>query len=764
MAPNRRPASSRDSWHAVSGRGIVPARPATMSAAAWALLSAIVCLWFVAPVRAQSPPGFPGPANAERARIERLFLSTPQPDTLRRHLRILTEEPHVAGTPEDYATALYVRDRMRAYGLEAELQEFHVLLNYPKRVELALEAPVEEPLALREDPIPGDKDSADPTVFEGFHGYSADGEVSAQVVYVNYGRPEDYEAIEKLGVSVAGKIVLARYGRLFRGLKVRIAEERGAAGVLIYSDPADDGYVQGDVYPDGPWRHPSAIQRGSVQFLSIAPGDPTTPGWGSVKNARRIPQAESKSLAKIPSLPIAYREAAKILTRLAGPNGPSGFQGGLPFAYHVGPGPAHARMTVENDYAIRPIWNVIAKVQGSEEPDRWVICGNHRDAWTYGAVDPNSGTAASLEVARGLGEALKSGWRPRRTIVLCSWDGEEYGLLGSVEFGEQDKATLPGRVVTYFNMDSAVRGQELQLSGVPSLRDHLLAAAEAVDDPVTGRPLREAWEKRELKRGKAAWLTRARIERAAGRPTPPREAEIGALGSGSDYTVFLDHLGIPSSDIRFSGADGIYHSAYDNLYWVERFGDPLLLYHAAAARYWGLVALRMADAPILPLRYTRYAAAVDRYLVELSEKVEDDDLDKAENATDRLRLDVTPARALAVRMESAARVLETEVDRTLAAGGGQVFGRPVAAVNDELVALEQDFIAADGIEGRPWFRHLVFAPGKDTGYAPIPLPEPAHAVIDKDQAALDAGMARLEAALAKAASRLETLARPAGSR
>ncbi len=709
-------------------------------------------------------PGFGDGEAVERAGWEEILLKTPHPDSARRHLRILTEEPHVAGTPADYATALYVRDRMRAYGLEADLQEFHVLLNYPKRVALQLVAPADEPLSLREVPIEGDKDSADPAFFDGFHGYSADGEVTSQIVYANYGRPEDYRAIEKLGVSVAGKIVLVRYGKLFRGLKVRLAEERRAAGVLIYSDPADDGYMQGDIYPHGPWRHPSAIQRGSVQFLSIAPGDPTTPGWGSGKSARRVRREQSEALAKIPSLPLSYGEAGKILHHLAGPTGPSGFQGGLPLAYHVGPGPALVRMTVENDYAIRPIWNVIARIPGRELADRWVVCGNHRDAWTYGAVDPNSGTAAALEMARALGEALRAGWRPRRTIVLCSWDGEEYGLLGSTEFGEQDGGTLPGRVVAYLNMDSAVRGQNLEMSGVPSLRDHWAAAARDVADPVTGRPLGTAWETRQLESGKSAWLTRARIERAAGRPAPPREAELGALGSGSDYTVFLDHLGIPASDIRFSGADGIYHSAYDNLHWVERFGDPLLLYHAASARLWGLAAMRLADARVLPLRYARYGRALDDYLVELSEKVEDHNLDRPDTASDRLRLDTSTSRALAVRLRRAAETLEVEIERSLAAGSGLVFGRERSLVDDELVAVERDFLAPDGIAGRPWFRHLVFAPGKDTGYAPIPLPEPAHAVIDKDQAALDAGMRRLEEALRRATERLEALAAPAVSR
>jgi N-acetylated-alpha-linked acidic dipeptidase len=694
-------------------------------------------------------PGFSATGAQQHQRWEEIFLSTPRADSARRHLRILTEEPHVAGTPGDHAVALYIRDRMRAYGLDAELVEYEVLLNYPRRVELELTAPRSQKLSLREVPIPGDKDSADSSFFDGFHGYSADGEVHAQVVYVNYGRPEDYGAIEKLGVSVAGKIVMARYGKLFRGLKVRIAQEHGAAGVILYSDPADDGYTQGDIYPKGPWRHPSAIQRGSVMFLSKTPGDPSTPGWGSTKGAKRVSREDAESLPRIPSLPISYGEAAKILTSLDGPNVPKGFQGGLPFAYHVGPGQAAVRMRVENDYGMHTIWNVVATIPGSEWPDRWVVCGNHHDAWTYGAADPNGGTAASLEMARAFGAALQAGWRPRRTIVLCNWDGEEYGLLGSVEWGESQKDELPGKVVTYFNMDSAVRGDDLRLQGVPSLRDHMVAVIRDIPDPVTGLPLYDAWSEKVLKDGKKKWLERMRVQRAAGLEIPPREPELGSLGSGSDYTVFLDHLGIPSIDLRFSGPDGIYHSAYDNLTWMERFGDPLFVYHATAAKLWGLAAMRMADAELLPLRYSRYAVAIEGFLDDIEAQLEDDNLER--NPAEQLTMDVSLCRELVDRMQGAALELE-------APGGPGLSGESLASFNDQLVAVELDFIALDGIKGRPWFRHLVYAPGKDTGYAPIPLPEPAHAIKDRNQSDLDEGMRRLEEVLTRATERLETLA------
>jgi len=678
--------------------------------------------------------------TAQRQRdMERILLTTPQPDSAKMALRILTEEPHVAGTPADYATAVYVRDRMRSFGLESQIVEYTVLLNYPKHVSLALVEPTQEALSLREEPIEGDKDSADSSFFDGFHGYSADGVVTGQVVYANYGRPDDFEALAKMGVSVKGRIVLVRYGNMFRGLKVRLAEERGAIGVLIYSDPADDGYAKGDIYPTGPWRHPSAIQRGSVQYLSTAPGDPTTPGWASTKGAKRLARAEMKNMPKIPSLPISYGEAEKILARLDGPNVPEGFQGALPFAYHVGPGQAKVRMEVVNDYAMRTIWDVITKIPGSEEPDRWVVTGNHRDAWTYGANDPNSGTATMLEMARSLSAALKSGWKPRRSIVICSWDGEEYGLLGSTEWGEDNAKTLPGKAVVYFNIDSAVGGRDFGMSGVPSLRDFLVEAAGDVADPVTGKPIRDAWETAQKNSTKEKWRAEERLRKAQGQPSRPNEAMIGPLGSGSDYTVFLDRLGIPSTDFRFSGANGVYHSAYDDLTWMDRFTDRLFLYHGAAARYWGLVVTRFADAPVLPLHYSRYGQTIEDALTDLQRKVEDYNQDQSDSSK-KLRLDVTNAMAAARRIHDAGLRLESAQS---------------AAANDGLVATEADFLAPDGLKGRPWYRHLIYAPGYDTGYEAVIFPEPAQAVKERNQADLDAGMRRLESALSRAAARLE---------
>jgi len=391
---------------------------------------------------------------------EKVFVDTVTPASARKWLAALTEEPHVAGTPAEKRVADYVLARFKEFGLTAEIVRYDVFLNHPRNVSLKLVSPVEEQLKLVEDSVDADKDSTPTGMFPAFHGYGASGTADAQVVYVNYGSPGDFERLQRMGISVEGKIALVRYGGAFRGLKVKEAQDRGAVGVLIFSDPRDDGYMAGEIYPDGPMRPPSAIQRGSVLFLSHVPGDPSTPGWPSTAGAKRLTRDQMTNVPKIPSLPIAYAEAGKILRHLGGPVVPAEWQGGLPFAYHVGPGAARVAMTVQMDEGLKPIYNVIATITGSVEPEKKVILGNHRDAWTHGAVDPNSGTAAQLEVARGLAAAMKSGWKPRRTIILASWDAEEYGLVGSTEWAEDHAADLQKNAVAYLNGDAVVTGPD----------------------------------------------------------------------------------------------------------------------------------------------------------------------------------------------------------------------------------------------------------------------------------------------------------------
>src|SRR6266550_1440414 len=392
---------------------------------------------------------------------EEKFRAVPAPESAREHLRRLTSVPHVAGTKADYDTALYVRDQIRSYGIPAELKEYDVLLNYPKQPSLVelITSKRREKLPLKEAVIPEDPSSSDPRIIPLFNGYSPSGDATAPLVYVNYGLPPDYEALKKIGVDVKGKIAIARYGNSFRGVKAKVAEDEGAVGLIIYSDPADDGYAQGDVYPKGPWRPVTSAQRGSVQYLFKSPGDPLTPGKPSVPGVPRLKMEEVDTLTRIPVQPMSYGDAKQLLEPLRGPVRPKGFQGGLPFAYHVGgTDQIRVHLKTQMDYQVRKIWDVISRIDGTEEKDRWVIMGNHRDAWTFGAVDPNSGTTAMLEAARGFGALLKKGWKPKRTIVLCSWDGEEYGLVGSTEWAEEYAEQLRQSAVAYLNVDVAVAG------------------------------------------------------------------------------------------------------------------------------------------------------------------------------------------------------------------------------------------------------------------------------------------------------------------
>ncbi|HMB08835.1 MAG TPA: M28 family metallopeptidase, partial [Isosphaeraceae bacterium] len=634
----------------------------------------------------------------------------------------------------------------------------------------------EEVLPLLEAPIPSDKDSASPDAFPAFHGYGVSGDVTGQVVYANYGRLEDFAALDRLGIDVKDKVVLVRYGEQFRGLNVRSAQKRGATGILIYSDPADDGFAKGDIYPDGPYRPGSAIQRGSVQFLSLGPGDPSTPGVASVEGAKRLPfnarngfpigksaTNESKDrfdvgawekatslvredyFAMIPSLPIGYDAARPILQALGGPNVPAGWQGGLPLAYHVGPGPAEVRFQVTMQYAVRPIWDVIATIKGAVEPERWVLVGNHRDAWVYGAVDPGSGTASTLEMCRALGAAVKNGWKPRRTLVYASWDGEEYGLVGSTEWAEEHAKALDARAVLMLNVDSAVAGPDLDLDGIPSLRDLALDAAGSILDVRSGRPLRQIW----VEKRRTAWAANAPLDTldplwdpisplGAPDPPPPRRftPQMDWLGSGSDYTAFVDHLGIPALDVGFSGRYGVYHSVYDNFTWMERFGDPEFITHATAARLYTLIAMRAAAAEVVPLKFVPYGEAIRDHVDDLRRLVTR--RDKAVPPAPGLANGTTPPPLLGLaRLIKAVRGFQAQaaaLDRAteaLARRGGVDSAR-LARVNDALMRIERAWLLPNGLPGRPWFKHAGYAPGLTTGYASWPLPGVRQALEDND--------------------------------
>ncbi len=692
--------------------------------------------------------GFTIAESSVERQLEERFRAVPLPASAREHLRTLTREPHVAGTPEDYRTAVYVRDQLRKFGISAELKEYQVLLPFPKRpTVLELVAPRRVRLALQEAVLPQDASSADARIIPLFNGYSATGDVTAPLVYVNYGLPDDYAALKKINVDVRGKIAIARYGRSFRGVKAKVAEDNGAIGLVIYSDPAEDGYTQGDVYPNGPWRPETSAQRGSVQYLFQYPGDPLTPGKPAVAGTTRLRQDDpTLNIPRIPVQPISYGDARRLLEPLRGPVRPAGFQGGLPFAYHVGGTPdVRVHLKTEMDFQMRTIWNVIGRIEGAEEPDRWIILGNHRDAWTFGAVDPNSGTTAMLELARGFGELLKQNWRPRRTIIFGSWDAEEQGLIGSTEWVEEHAAELRERAVAYLNMDAAVSGANFGASSVPSLWKLIRTAARDVRDPKTGKSIYQAWQER-AREGRPA------IDSAgAGADAPNDEARIGPLGSGSDYTPFLQHLGIPSLDMGFGGDYGVYHSAYDSFNWMEKFGDPDFAYHVAAAHIWGTVTLRLANARALPFDYTDYALEIRDFVNETQKTAAQRKL--ADDFDGKALLDaVKDLSDEAARLHARRLALLEEIESRRRAGDAQPRAQMILkGINDSLIAAERALTDERGLRNRVWYKHQIYAPGLYTGYAAQPLPDLRQAIDDRNTANAREAAQRITQAIRRAA-------------
>jgi N-acetylated-alpha-linked acidic dipeptidase len=693
--------------------------------------------------------GFTHAGAITQRRLEEQFRAVPEAGSAREHLRRLTAEPHVAGTKEDYATAVYVRDQIRSYGIPAELKEYDVLLPYPRQPSIVeLVGKRRERLSVKETVVPEDPTSSSSKIIPLFNGYSPSGDVTASLVYVNYGLPPDYEALKKLGVNVRGKIVLARYGNSFRGVKAKVAEENGALGLIIYSDPADDGYMQGEVYPKGPWRPANSAQRGSVQYLFLYPGDPLTPGKPSIPGVERLKIEEATDLTRIPVQPISYGDARRLLEPMRGPVRPSGFQGGLPFAYHVGgTDDLRVHLKTEMDYQIRKIWNVIARIEGDEENDRWVIMGNHRDAWTFGAVDPNSGTTAMLEAARGFGQLMRNGWKPRRTIVLCSWDGEEYGLIGSTEWAEEYAVELGEKAVAYLNMDAAVSGANFGASSVPSLWKLIRGATRDIRDPKTGKTVYQQWQDRSRESRPEAEMTDAQ----AGSDVKIAEARIGALGSGSDYTPFLQHLGVPSLDMGFGGDYGVYHSAYDSFHWMTRFGDPTFAYHVAAAQLWGTVAMRLADAEGLPFDYVDYGTQINEFFSESVKTARRRNLSGAfdEKGMSEAIKDFSDE---AARIEKSRQetLLEIERSRGEANDKHRRAEARLKRINDALMATERALTDVRGLRGRPWYRHQIYAPGFYTGYAAQPLPDFRQALEDRSTANAKDALDRIVAAVKRA--------------
>jgi N-acetylated-alpha-linked acidic dipeptidase len=679
-------------------------------------------------------------STAER-KIEAQFLAVPDPALAETHLRVLTQAPHIAGSVEDKATADYVARKFRDAGLETEIVEYRVWMNYPLEISVDVTAPANLKMhGPSREQVADDPFQDDPRIPTAFNGMSPSGDIEAEVVYANYATPEDFDLLEHAKVDVRGKIILARYGKSFRGVKAFVAQEHGAAGVILYSDPSDDGFKHGDIYPRGPWRPESGVQRGSVGYMFFYPGDPTTPGFASVPSlpeSKRTPPAKSQQLPGIPVTPLSYKDIRPILESMNGTSAPAEWQGAGPFTYHLGPGPVRVKIHLKQDYQYRTIWDVVGRVRGSESPDELVVSGNHRDAWVFGAVDPSSGTAAMLESVHGIGELLKTGWRPRRTLVFASWDAEEEGLIGSTEWGEQYASGLEN-AVAYLNMDAAVSGADFSASAVPSLKEFVRQISRDVISPAGGT-VYSAW--RSAVAGKAVGLQTDAIGTTVRPPVAQLHADVpvGDLGSGSDYTVFLQHLGIPSTDVSTNGPYGVYHSTFDNFAWFKKFGDPTFQYEQQMARLFGLEALRLADCDVLPFDYEEYANEIAVYIHEAAAK--------ADRRFGKGGVNLEAADKAAARFAKAGAAVAAAVMEKRAKDNGRT--------NRALRDAERALLLPEGLPGRPWFRHAIYAPGQYTGYAAVVIPGVNEALDRGDRELARHEAAALAGALNRAAETLE---------
>ncbi len=733
-----------------------------------ALLIALL-LPAAAVLAAESAPrmlGFEAGNARSEAALEAQFDQHLDTRDMRGWLESMSSEPNQIGSPHDKANAEFMLAQFKAWGWDAHIETFYVLYPTPKHVALELVGPRHYTAGLTEPPIPGDRSSARTRGgLPPYNVYGADGDVSGEVVYVNYGMPDDYKELARRDVSVKGRIVIARYGGGWRGLKPKLAYEHGAIGCLIYSDPRDDGYGAADTYPAGAGRPAAGLQRGSVADMPIYSGDPLTPGVGATKDAPRVPLAEAKTLLKIPVLPISYQDARPFLEALAGPRAPATWRGGLPFTYHLGPGPARAHLVVSSDWAQREIYDVVARLDGSVYPDQWVIRGNHHDGWVFGADDPLSGNVAMMAEMKAIGALAATGWRPKRTLVYASWDGEEAGLLGSTEWVETHVAELAKKAVAYVNSDSNSRGF-LEAGGSHSLQRLVNEVAAGVQDPL--QPSATV-----LARARAAAIVGA----GRGSGHTPEQARVAksllegsdlpleALGSGSDFTPFLQHAGIASLDLGFGGLQpgGVYHSNYDTFDHYVKVEDPELRYGVALAEVAGHVMLRLADADLVPLHAQEFSAVVARYVDEIehtAERLREDALENhrllderiyelAASAVDPVGppardsdvpfLDLSPLRNAAAALSTSARAFDAAYAAAFADPGRLTPAR-AAAANAVLGTAEQALLGNPGLPGRPWYRHMVYAPGLHTGYGAKTLPAVREAVEERHWAEVAASV------------------------
>ncbi|MEQ1730435.1 MAG: transferrin receptor-like dimerization domain-containing protein [Vicinamibacterales bacterium] len=725
---------------------------------ALAAATALVAVTSVSHLSAQRPPSW-----------DERFRAIPDAAAIGQYMERLSARPHYVGSAYNKDNAEWMLARFREWGWDAQLETYDVLFPTPKERLLELTAPTRFTATLEEpvvavDPTSGQKSEQLPT----YNAYSVDGDVTGPLVYVNYGRPEDYEELAAAGVSVKGAVVIARYGGSFRGTKPKIAAEHGAIGCIIYSDPRDDGYFVDEVFPDGPMRNKDGVQRGSALDLPMYSGDPLTPGKPAIPGTARLALKDAETLTKIPTLPISYGDAQPLLAAMGGRIAPASWRGALPITYRLGPGPARVHLKVAFNWDIKTLYDVVAKLQGSTFPDEWVVRGNHHDAWVNGASDPVSGMAPELEEARAIGQLVKQGWKPKRTLVYAAWDGEEPGLLGSTEWVEHHDAELREKAVVYINSDGNSRGF-LQASGSHTLEHLVNEVARSVEDPETKGTVWKRWQSNVIASASGERRTEARSR---------ADLRIGALGSGSDYTPFLQHHGIASLNLSFGGFDddGIYHSIYDDFYHFSKFSDPGFQYGRALAQFSGSLVVRLADADVLPFEFTNLADTTQTYLREvqaLLRQRQDDVRERNRQIADGVLVavndpkaprpiptveEVPPALNFAP-LENAIAALTRAADRYKAAAA-KAGSDPARhrAVNTTLIQSERQFIDEGGLPRRPWYRHLLYAPGFYTGYGVKTMPGVREGIEQRRYEEAEKEAARLAAAVQKEAALVNSTA------
>ncbi len=728
------------------------------------LRSVAIALFFLSSANAQTILGFTTSSAAREASIESKFKSLPSPDEERRQHRIFTQEPHVAGSKRNNELAEYIRDDWKKQGLEdVIIRRYDVYGTNPKSASLEMIAPTHYQALLRETPLDADPDSKNPAISAAWLGMSISGEVTAPLIYAHSGNPEDYDLLRKNGISVKGKVVLVRYSNpySYRGFKALTAQREGAAAILIYSDPAEDGYKQGKVDPDGPWGPEYHIQRGAITYDFMVPGDPQTPGWASLPGAKRIPIEDAMSAPKIMALPLSWHDAKPLLENMDGPLAPQNWQGGLPIQYHLGGDRVKVHLKIEMDNGLQPYYVVEGRIRGSELPDEWVVLGNHRDAWVFGGVDPSSGTASMMEVTRALGELKKQGIRPRRTLVVCSWDGEEVGLTGSTEWGEQFADDLRSKAVAYINLDEATSGPNFQGQAVASLAPMLEETTRSLQDP-SGKTLYEAWKEKVERERKAG----AQSSQFSSSGVVSETLADTRIGSGSDHTVFLNFIGVPVLGLGFEGDYGVYHSAYDDFYWMNHFGDPGYRYHTLMSQLWGVTALRLANADLLPFDLATYAANIRQFVADLAGNNKGVMLSRAssngaaESKENASSLDLTEVEKAIDNFEAAGKKLDESIGHRLASG--PVDPQLAGALNHGMMQVERNWLNPDGIPGRPWFKHILY--GARFTYAHLELPGLTEAVEKHDWPTAKLQAEILQRALQKNTELLSQLVRRVGNK